>query len=143
MELLPHFDVCDALHIRNIYFYEDLTMKKLLLTALISISLFSTNAFANGTKTGDPRSLNALISFNGTKTGDPRVSYNGTKTGDPRISYNGTKTGDPNSESNGTKTGDPSTNSNGTKTGDPNGRVIAKDSGYPTLMALLSKYFSI
>lgn len=72
---------------------------------------------------------------NGTQT-EGRASYEFNSTED--------KDDDSSTESNGTKTGDPSESdtveTSGSATSD---RATTKDSGYPTLTALLNKYFSI
>lgn len=103
----------------------------------------STTAQATGGKGGDPepngRAINTISIFNSTggKGGDPFITFDSTggKGGDPVVTLNST----------GGKGGDPSNGQGrtGGKGGDPKGRVLATDSGYPTLMALLSKYFSI
>lgn len=103
----------------------------------VAITTTSISAFATGTKGGDPRGYVYKSTMFESRTG--------TKGGDPLFAQRtGTKGGDPiNQEDTGIKGGDPtSSDSTGTKGGDPDSRVIAKDSGYPTLMALLSKYFS-
>ena len=103
-------------------------MKNLSIAVLLAASLTSPLAFANGGKIPDPSRSAFIIADNGGKIPDP-TNDNGGKIPDP-TNDNGGKIPDP-------------TDRNGGKIPDPERQVTTMDSGYPTLSALLSKYFSI
>lgn len=101
-------------------------MKKVMTIAVLFSLIYSTNTFAGGSKGGDPLKYPQVFSFDG-----------GSKGGDPIK----TDTGSILADEGGSKGGDPERG--GSKGGDPERQAMTMDSGYPTLSALLSKYFSI
>lgn len=95
-------------------------MKKLIVTLTSALLFTSSLANASGTKQPDPnKSIERAIFI---------VSDSGTKQPDPKND----------DDLGGVILGD-----SGTKQPDPDNQILETDSGYPTLSALLSKYFSI
>lgn len=101
-------------------------MKKVISLVVVLSLAYSTNAIAGGSKGSDPLKSDGIIVFEG-----------GSKGSDP--SRGGSKGSDP--SRGGSKGSDPSRG--GSKGSDPQSQTLTNDSGYPTLMTLLRKYFSI